>query len=356
MVAAARGQGELDGGGVDVSVLVPFLNEEAYLPESMPAMLNQEFDGRVEYLFIDSGSTDGGRAVVEAFAEQDPRIRLLENPARTTAVGLNIGLRHARGRYVARMDAHTIYPPTYLRDAVERLERGDADWVSGPQLPAPRGKWSRRIALALGTWLGTGGPAYRLPPDAEEVEVDSGFTGVWRRRTLEELGGWDEAASPNEDGELAARMLERGMRLVMLQRMAASYWPRESLEGLARQYYRYGRARARTWRLHPDAMRPTHLLPPLVLGVLVAAGAAPSRRLRAAARVGSGIWLAAIASTAVSSRRRASASLRDALAVPLVVAVMHLSWGAGFVAGSLRHGLPVRACWRALNRALRRAR
>ena len=48
---------------------------------------------------------------------------------------LNIGLENARGEFVARMDAHTLYPPDYLARGVERLRRGDVAWVSGPQLP-----------------------------------------------------------------------------------------------------------------------------------------------------------------------------------------------------------------------------
>src|SRR3954451_17706216 len=99
---------------VDASVLVPVLNEEAHLRDAIDAMRAQEFDGTIEFLFMDGGSTDGTRAVLEQLAADDPRIRVLDNPERTTPHALNVGLAAARGEFVVRMDAHAFYPPRYI--------------------------------------------------------------------------------------------------------------------------------------------------------------------------------------------------------------------------------------------------
>ncbi len=69
------------------------------------------FDGRVEFIFIDGRSEDATVDILRELAATDPRVRILENPRRSTPVALNIGLRAARGEFVARMDAHTHYPP-----------------------------------------------------------------------------------------------------------------------------------------------------------------------------------------------------------------------------------------------------
>src|SRR3954471_8229175 len=138
---------------VDVSVLTPVLNEEAHIRETVASMVRQEFDGEIEFLFIDGRSTDRTRAILEELAAADPRIRVLDNPDRTTAYALNIGLAASRGSYVARMDGHTSYPPDYLALGVERLKRGDVVWVAGPQIPRGDGMWSRRVTMALETGL-----------------------------------------------------------------------------------------------------------------------------------------------------------------------------------------------------------
>jgi cellulose synthase/poly-beta-1,6-N-acetylglucosamine synthase-like glycosyltransferase len=321
-----------------VSVLVPVLDEAAHLERALELMLAQDVAGGVEVLAVDGGSRDGSRGLLERMAAADPRVRLLDNPARRTPQALNIGLAAARGAYVARMDAHTWYPQDYLRRGVERLERGDVAWASGPQLAEGDGPWSRRVALALATRMGIGGAAFRLA--GTEREVDSGFTGVWRRQTLERLGGWDEAWPVNQDAELAARIRADGGRIVCVPEMAARYVPRSSLRRLAKQYFRYGQYRAKTCRRHPQSMRRSHVLAPGL--VLTLAASVLPTPLRRPARAGAAAWAGGAALTSAGAVRRGTAPA-DALALPAVLATMHVAWGVGFLVGAVRFGPPLGA-------------
>ena len=76
----------------------------------------------------------------------DPRIRVFDNLNRYQSSGLNVALRHSRGRWVVRMDAHTLYPADFIARGIERLQRNGTRWVSGPQ--SPRGQGPRRAALS----------------------------------------------------------------------------------------------------------------------------------------------------------------------------------------------------------------
>ncbi len=318
-------------------MLTPTLNEEAHIVDTVRTLRAQRLDREVEFLFVDGRSDDATRSVLERLAADDPRIRVLDNPHRAIPFALNIGLDNAQGEFVARMDAHTLYPPDYLARGLERLRRGDVEWVSGPQLPYGVAKWSRRVALALQTRLGIGGAVFR---NAErETEVDAGYTGIWRRDTLLRHGGWDQRWPINEDGELAARVREAGGRIVCVPEMAAQYVPRDSLGALARQYFRYGIYRAKTCGAHPKSMRRSHLLPPaLAVALPVAAlGAGWPARL---ARAGIAAYLIALVGTGAS---RLGTAARDACWLPVVLATMHLSWGCGFLVGSARFGPPLRA-------------
>jgi succinoglycan biosynthesis protein ExoA len=323
---------------INASVLTPVLDEEAHIRDTVAAMQAQRLDGEVEFLFVDGGSKDATRAILEELATGDPRIRVLDNPRRRTPHALNIGLRHARGEFIVRMDAHTFYPPDYIATAIERLRRGDVAWVSGAQLPRGRGKWSRRVALATTTWLGTGGAPFRNGAN-REIETDSGFTGAWRRATLEQHGGWDEGWPKNQDGELAARIRKAGARIVCMPELNAYYVPRDSLRGLARQYFSYGRYREKTCRRHPESMRPAHVISPGFALTLMGAGVAP-RPVRTIARGG---LLAYALAVAVVSTRAASTAERpsDAAGLPAVFVVLHTSWGLGFLSGCLRWGPPL---------------
>src|SRR3954451_1534468 len=331
-------------GRVGASVLVPVLNEEEHIREAVDAMRAQEFGATIEFLFMDGGSTDGTRALLEELAAEDPRIRVLDNPGRTTPHALNVGLAAAGGTFVVRMDAHTFYPPRYIAAGVERLERGDVDWVAGPAIPRGTGRWSKRVALALNSGLTTvGSRKWRAAQDGggDEVELDTGvFAGVWRRETLDRYGGWDTGWPINQDSELAARVIADGGRIVLLPEMGAEYVPRDDLKGLARQYWRYGIYRGKTSRYHANSLRRSQLVAPgLALAVLAALGG--PRVLRAPARLAVASYAASLA--AVSVRVAEPGEERDAAALPVVFAIMHLTWGFGFLWSVVRFGPPLAA-------------
>ncbi|MDX6573829.1 MAG: hypothetical protein QOC86_2985 [Gaiellales bacterium] len=334
---------------IDVSVLTPVLNEEAHIRATVASMVRQEFDGSIEFIFIDGASEDRTRAILEELAVEDPRIRVLDNPDRTTAFGLNVGLAAARGRFVARMDGHTAYPPRYLADGVERLARGDVVWVAGPQLPRGEGVWSERVAMALETGLASiGSKRWGDGSSDGEVELDTGvFTGVWPRWVLEQHGGWDSGFPINQDSELAARVLAAGGRIVQLPAMGAEYVPRNSLRALSRQYFRYGLYRGKTSRHHPASMRRSMLMAPGLVLALAGSVVAPTRPLRGLARAAAGSYLLAVGAVSVRVALDDPSRAKDAATLPLVFLVMHGTWGAGFLLSSFRDGPPVGALMRA---------
>jgi glycosyltransferase involved in cell wall biosynthesis len=327
------------------SVLVPVYNEERHIEQSVAAMRRQRFDGEIELLFADGGSSDRTREILERLARDDPRIRVFDNPKRSVSSGLNVCLRNARGRWIIRMDAHTSYPDDYIALGVERLRRGGTRWVSGPQVPQGDGAVSRAVALALSSSLGRGGSrkwGLEAGRSAAEYELDSGvFTGVWERTTLLEYGGWDERWPRNSDSELAGRFLQNGERLICIPAMGAAYVPRDSLAGLWRQYLGYGRYRAKTASRHPHTLRRSHLLAPaLVLDATVAV--ASPRPIRTAARAGLAVYGITLAATGVRAGSLAS-TRRDAILVPAVLAVMHFGHGVGMLTGMRRDGVPLAA-------------
>jgi succinoglycan biosynthesis protein ExoA len=340
MVAVTKGKGRdlsASTSSVRVSVLTPVFNEEPVLEDVLRRFQEQQDPGgAIEFLFIDGASTDATKEILLGAAERDPRIRVLDNPHRVTSAGLNVAWPLARGDYIARMDAHAMYPSGYLKVGIERLERGGAAAVSGPQIAVGRDRWSNRVATALSTRLGVGGSNFRTKID-EEMETDSGFTGIWLNETIVRHGGWDTDAYPNEDTELASRIREEGGRLMLVPEMASEYMPRNTLKSLWLQYWRYGRGRGRTARLHPISVRRSHVLTPgLVLTSIASVG--PVKPLRAPARVGLLVYLGALLTTAVAARPR-----RDAPYLPLVLMTMHLSHGCGYLIGLVRPGPVVKA-------------
>ena len=327
---------------VDCSVLVPVLNEESHIERTVAAMCGQRFPGVIEFLFADGGSSDRTREILDSLAERDPRIRIFDNPNRSVSSGLNVALRHARGRWVARMDAHTEYPADYLALGVERLQRGGTRWVSGPQIPKGDNAVSRAVALALRTPLGRGGSrkwGVEGNREADEITLDSGvFAGVWERATVIS----STAAGMRAGHAILTPRWPAGFSPAVstspgLPAMGAAYTPRGTFSdrGVSISTTACTERRPPPASAHLKAF--TSPSPGLVLDTAFAAFG--PRRIRPAARLGLGAYVATLAS--VAARSCVSERNGDALLVPFALAVMHFAHGAGFILGVCRYGLPL---------------
>ena len=107
-----------------VSVIMIFLDEERFIEEAIQSVLAQSYQSW-ELLLVDDGSSDGSTEIAGRYAAEHPdRVRYLEHPGhenRGMSAARNLGLRHARGEYVAFLDADDVYLPPKLEKNVEAL-------------------------------------------------------------------------------------------------------------------------------------------------------------------------------------------------------------------------------------------
>ena len=181
-----------------ITVLMPIHNGASFLKEAMESILRQTL-GDFEYLIVDDASTDHSVEIIRSL--KDPRIRLIHSPERLKLSGaLNLGLDHARGDYVARMDADDISHPRRLEIQTRFLEQNP------------------EIGLC-GTWIryfgGTSHAVLKKPLTHEAIRaftlLDTPFahpTVMMRRDLIEHHHlRFDGRYFPTEDFELWTRAL-----------------------------------------------------------------------------------------------------------------------------------------------------
>lgn len=99
-----------------VSIVVPCRNEREYIEECVRSILAQEQSpGGFEVIVADSMSDDGTTDVLKKLESEDARLRVIDNPGKTAASGLNSAIGVAPSHIIIRMDAHTKYAPDYVR-------------------------------------------------------------------------------------------------------------------------------------------------------------------------------------------------------------------------------------------------
>ncbi len=117
-----------------VSVVTPAFNASATLRETVNSVLMQTY-GDLECLVIDDGSTDGTNELVKQLAAQDARVRLLVHQRhgnQGTAQSRNLGLRCARGEFIAFLDADDAWLPDKLERQLEIMDlRPEVGFVFG---------------------------------------------------------------------------------------------------------------------------------------------------------------------------------------------------------------------------------
>ncbi len=306
-----------------MAVVIPLFNDREGIGACLDAVLGQASTrSRIdEVLVVDGCSTDGSRELVQQRGAADPRIRLLENPARFVPTALNLAIDGSTSPIIVRVDSHAVIAPEYVDAAVALLEETGADVVGGPMRPSGVGPIGEAVAWALCSRWGVGGSRFHL--EGESGETDSVYMGVFRRSTFERFGRFDERFLRNQDDEFTYRVRELGGRVWLDPSLRSTYTPRDDYGALFRQFRGYGSFKPLVVREHPSGLRPRHLAPPLVALAWLALPLALRRRRFAIIPVA---HLVAVGVAAKPTQPGWGARARALL-------TMHLGYGIGFLRG-----------------------
>jgi hypothetical protein len=203
-----QGLGVLLLGICEVSVVIPTLNEEKYVPKCLGSLKRQNFDGDFETIVVDGGSGDSTVDLARSTAD-----KVIVYKGRPVGDARNFGARLAESRIVAFIDADTIASRNWLSSIKESLSCKGAVGVTGPTLPY-EGSGLDVLAYKVATgWLQRFSMLFGLPHVA-------GFNCAYRREPFLNCGGFEEGRTLSEDLALSLKMRHEG-QLVFNKKMVA---------------------------------------------------------------------------------------------------------------------------------------
>lgn len=225
---------------VDVSVIVCVRNGAHRMQRQLDALGAQEWDRPWEIVIVDNGSTDDTATVARAFAERDPRVRVVGAPERRgLSYARNVGVAQARGRSVVFCDDDDEVAPGWLAAMGAALDTNP--------VVAPRMEYA-----ALSDPAALGG---RADFQSDGIESVFGYpivngVGGWRRDLWLSLGGNDEHLDfSGEDHDLALRAhLRAGVTPYFCADAVYHCGRRAGVGPTFRQARRYGRAQVLLYR------------------------------------------------------------------------------------------------------------
>jgi succinoglycan biosynthesis protein ExoA len=319
-----------------VSVIMPVRNEAAFIERSVGSVACQDYPhDRMEILIADGMSDDATREIVSSLQQRHPNVKLIDNPAKIVAAGLNAALRQAKGEIIVRIDGHCEVAPDYVRQCVWHLLHTQVDAVGGPIETIGDSLTARVIAVAMSSRFGVGGSAFRIPNSGTQFTDTVAFP-AYTRSVLDRGGPFDEELVRNQDDEYNYRLRKLGVKILLASDIRSRYYSRATLAKLGSQYLQYGYWKVRVMQKHPRQMQPRQFVPPLFV-VALSAGLLlmPIFPMAgyATALIASLYAIAAIAAS-IHSARKSEWQLLPLL--PIAFAILHLAYGLGFLIGLVK--------------------
>ena len=328
-----------------ISIALVAYNEESDIEKIFSDLVEQSFrHDLIEILLVDSRSTDTTKKKMLSFAgrNSDPsfgfrRIEVLDNPKRVTPAACNVALRAYEGDAFIRIDAHARIPSDFIESIVGVLDEGFYA-CGGPRPtaisdPTP---WRNTLHVAEESAFGSSIADYRRA--GARRFVSSIFHGAYRREIFERVGLYNEALVRTEDNDMSYRIREAGFEIVSDPSIRSVQYMRSSLFRMLKQKFGNGYWIGRTLYVQPRCVRPYHLVPfAFVCGVIamLALGVLVSWVPFLACAVA---YLLLCAGLSVRAATQTPAEERNItmVALPLVFALIHLSYGVGTAAGIVR--------------------
>ena len=229
---------------VNYSIIIPTFNESLFIENCINSLLQNNKINESEIIIIDGGSTDGTVEIIKKLKNQHSNISYFHNPKKITPSSLNIGISKSIGKYIIRLDAHSVYLDNYLDRAIEILDNTDKKVmnVGGHIITKSKSKnlVSLTIAAVLASIFGVGNSHFRTKIPEKEMYVDTVPFGCFKKKIFDELGLFNEKEHRNEDLEFNNRIILAGYKILLSPRLKSIYFSRDNIINFITQAFDNG--------------------------------------------------------------------------------------------------------------------
>ena len=242
-----------------VSVICPVLNGSKYIEKNIINFFLSSSINDKELIIVDGGSVDDTLGIILSKMKMYPNIHLIHNPYKYVPHALNMAIKQSKGKYIARLDAHTEYPEKYLEICIDLLKSTKAANVGGTLISLGYSKRGKAISYCMSSIFGVGNSIPRIKHF--DGFVDAIAFGFWERSSFDKYGLFNELLIKNQDEEHNFRIKEMGGKIYQSSSLLTKYFVREKFTDLAKQMYNYGRFKPLVLLQNFKRIRIRHLIP-----------------------------------------------------------------------------------------------
>ena len=247
-----------------VSFIMPVLNEEKTIGKCLDSILNIDYPkDKIEILIARGPSTDNTNKILDEYAKKYKNIKLLDNPTGNTAIGRNICIENSTGDMIMNYSGHAIAEKNLLKELALKL-REQPDYIAGvgcSNVSPEEQNFAGKVAgVAFSGFMGGKNIFPQNAEFDEERFVEHMSFTCYRKEIFDKVGKFDPDFWCGQDAELDIRIKKAGYKILYTPRTRVYHFKRSSFRSLFKQMYRYGIARAKIIKKHPDTLKFSHLL------------------------------------------------------------------------------------------------
>lgn len=217
-VAKSNYQSISKGAIPDVSIVIPAYNEESNIVQTLASLCSNKINKSVEIIVVNNNSTDATEKLALACG-----VICIFQPIQGITVSRNLGLAHARGKYVLNADADSIYPIKWIQLMTDPLENPNVCLTYGRFGLLPTSGAGRTVYFIyeyiaeLSRWVNK-----KIKDEAVNVY---GFNSGFRREQGLAVDSFNHPPGTNEDGWLALKLRNKGFgKLYQVRDIQAMVW------------------------------------------------------------------------------------------------------------------------------------
>ena len=218
-----------------VSVIIPAFNEERVIESSVRRILASDYH-EIEVIVADDGSKDRTSEIITASFGNDPRVLLMTMVNGGKASALNRALIEAKGDIIVALDADTQFEPETIARLVRWFGREDVGAVAG------NAKVGNKVNIVTRwqavEYITAQNIERRALTRFDAIMVVPGAVGAWRRKALEDVGGYPEDTLA-EDQDLTIAIQRHGWKIAYDEEAVAWTEAPETLRALGKQRFRW---------------------------------------------------------------------------------------------------------------------